>query len=173
MGCDIHLRVEYLATPETLSIDDQGKVVVVPDAAMEWIPAERVTQNDWWSEGDPSEQRMTVAYDDLFYTGRNYDLFGKLANVRTRGNITPIDDPRGLPPNVSAEVGYDLSEDDADLHSHSWFTLYELMAADTSDMEENWGHSRFDMTIDLMKTVADTKCGGNPYRVRIVFAFDN
>lgn len=48
---------------------------------------------------------------------RNYKLFGLLANVRTDGP-----DPKGLPDDASTLTLMHL-KDDADLHSHTWYSL--------------------------------------------------
>lgn len=73
------------------------------------------------------------------YDGRNYDLFGILANVRNgRGfagiktglGFEPIDDPRGTPKDASPEYLKELETWGADAHSHSYFTLRELLDYD-------------------------------------------
>ena len=98
MGCDIHAYTEQL-------ID--GK----------WV------SNQAWADkyGDGS---LDVEWETR-YTNRNYHLFGLLADVRedTGFNLTP----RGLPLDVSPQVK--LASDDwgSDAHSHSFFTLQELL----------------------------------------------
>lgn len=113
MGCDIHLHVE------------------VRDQSGNWSEL----------EGAPS------------YRGRNYELFAMLADVRNYGEtpgeiseadwlasadhgmlhsdrIDPIDEPRGLPDDVSAAVQQSSDEWGIDGHSHSWFTVEELLSVD-------------------------------------------
>lgn len=121
MGCDIHLYAERR--------DENGT----------WVDA-----NPWevnkYHESDPEhEPRMTIPYGKGFYSGRNYDLFGILANVRNgRGfagcdlgrGYWPISPPRGLPDDVSPEVLAESELWDDDGHSHSWLTVAELMAYD-------------------------------------------
>jgi hypothetical protein len=68
--------------------------------------------------------------DDVdVYEGRNYNLFGILANVRngTWGDsFKPISEPRGVP-----DSGYEGSaKGDVGDHSFSWFTLAELRSYD-------------------------------------------
>lgn len=107
MGCDIHFRV-------------QKRI------AGEWAFAEAMIP-DKWEEG-----RMRP---ETWYDGRNYQLFGILANVRngygfagcdTGDPFIPIAEPRGLPDGLDPEKHY-LGE-----HSFSWLTLVELLAYDWS-----------------------------------------
>src|SRR5262249_2591595 len=69
----------------------------------------------------------------------NYNLFGILANVRngsgfagcdTGDGFVPISVPRGLPGDVSDEVRAETNRWGEDGHSHSWFTVAELLAYD-------------------------------------------
>ena len=62
---------------------------------------------------------------ESIYSGRNYELFGILAGVRDRNNDS-IDDPRGLPEDVSEVTKKESDRWDEDGHSHSWVTLKEL-----------------------------------------------
>lgn len=102
MGCDIHLHLERL---------DHAKG--------EWV----------WVE--PPEIEL---FDDYkirdWYSGRNYELFAALADVRNRADITPISDPRGLPQDVTSESRRESDEYGIDGHSHSWLTLRELRSLD-------------------------------------------
>ena len=112
MGCDIHLYTEK-------------KI------------------NGFWNLWHKSHLNKAIHHtyvEDYYrYTGRNYDLFAILANVRngvgfagivTGGGFNPICQPRGLPKDVGYEV-QELSEKwDDDGHSHSWLTLRELLEYD-------------------------------------------
>lgn len=113
MGCDIHLYVERKRNGE-------------------WESVEK------WSKED-DEDVARVDYTDCYYTGRNYDLFAILADVRngsgfagvdTGDGFNPIDAPRGLPDDACEQIKA-LSESwGVDGHSHSHFTLAELIAFD-------------------------------------------
>ena len=59
---------------------------------------------------------------------RNYDSFALMANVRNNGDTVPIDEPRGLPADVTAEAARELAFG-GDYHSHSWLTLAEIKKA--------------------------------------------
>lgn len=105
MGCDIHFYVEK-KTPE-------GWELIKPT--------------------DPTDE-FGLKYCH-FYHGRNYRLFGVLANVRngwgfagvdTGDAIEPISEPRGLPDDVSKFVKNKYDEWGYDAHSASWLLLKEL-----------------------------------------------
>lgn len=117
MGCDIHLYVEKL---------QDGK----------WVAADRWTKDKYAEEG---EDRLTVEYENRYYTGRNYNLFAILADVRngrgfagvkTGEGFNPICEPKGLPEDCSPEVERESDSWGSDGHSHSWLTVAELMAYD-------------------------------------------
>lgn len=108
MGCDIHLHVEKQ--------NPLGEWEHVPDPE----------GADW---ADPRR----------WYHGRNYNLFAILADVRnghgfagvrTGDGFNPIDNPRGLPDDVSADVRKMSDDWDTDGHSHSWLTVGEVLAYD-------------------------------------------
>ena len=80
----------------------------------QWVSADKWTPNPY--------------YENRFYTGRNYELFAMLADVRNSGGITPIAAPRGLPADVSPEVKGESDRWASDGHSHSWLTIAELNA---------------------------------------------
>jgi hypothetical protein len=110
MGCDIHLYVEK-------QVD--GK----------WISADKFTRNE---DGDLEVQAS-------YYDGRSYDLFAILADVRngsgfagvkTGEGFNPIAAPRGMPEDASAEYKAIADQWDGDGHSHSYFTLRELIDYD-------------------------------------------
>lgn len=120
MGCDIHLYVET-------------KQEGIWKSADEWI-----TEDDY----------VSVPYEKSFYDGRNYDLFAILANVRngrgfmgikTGEGFNPISLPKGLPVDVSAEVAKSSEQWNGDGHSHSWFTVAELLAYDWTQITINQG----------------------------------
>jgi hypothetical protein len=114
MGCDIHLYVEKRANGA-------------------WVSA------DTWTDDEYEPGRKEVAYNTRFYTGRNYDFFAILADVRngrgfagvkTGDGFVPMDTPRGLPDDCSPEVRAESDGWGGDGHSHSHFTVAEIMAYD-------------------------------------------
>lgn len=114
MGCDIHLYVERKENAK-------------------WITCDR------WVRDADDENRIHVEYDNHFYTGRNYNLFAILADVRngrgfagikTGEGFNPISSPRGIPEDASTEYKESVAQWDGDGHSHSYFTVQELMKYD-------------------------------------------
>jgi hypothetical protein len=113
MGCDIHTRVE----------------VFLPrvEGAPRWVMFDDDIFDTGWGEG-----RMTCEP----FGDRNYTLFALLANVRngygfagivTGNPVTPLDEPRGVPSNASLGWLAEVDSWDVDMHSHTWFTLRELL----------------------------------------------
>ncbi len=149
MGCDIHPYPEKLENRK-------------------WITAEPFKLSDWWSDtidyedgtdedaddkfSSMSEEEALAKYgndprvywagpwdDDYSLRSRNYTLFGILADVRNySNNVKPIDLPRGLPNDVSFEVKRQSDQEGLDGHSHSWFTLRELLAYDWDTQKINY-----------------------------------
>jgi hypothetical protein len=102
--------------------------------------AERRRGDRWEKVGAefPSEYKEGEKTDEP-YEGRNYRLFGFLADVRngsgfggidTGDAVKPIAMPRGVPDDASPEYKEIVDEWDSDGHSHSWLTLKELREAD-------------------------------------------
>lgn len=116
MGCNMHLYVEKQANGAWQSAD-------------QWSPNKYADE-----EGEPP---LSLEYEDRFYSGRNYNLFAILAEVRngrgfagvrTGDGFVPISEPRGLPDDVSEQVKAESDRWSGDGHSHSWFTVAELLA---------------------------------------------
>lgn len=106
MGCDIHMAAER-----------------------------RTADGRWEMCGEPTH-RWGYAEPWEPYDNRNYALFSVLANVRngygfagcdTGEGYRPIDDPRGLPPDMSPLVKEWAEAGD---HSHSWLLVRELLDYD-------------------------------------------
>ena len=108
MGADIHLFTEIKK-----SINSEDK----------WVNVDNWRYNPYYQEGNNNWERMLSV--ESIYSGRNYELFGILAGVRNRNNDM-IDDPRGLPEDVSEVTKKESDRWDGDGHSHSWLTLREL-----------------------------------------------
>lgn len=112
MGCDIHLYVE------------------------------KRVNGAWKAQGDferEVEDGESYLVGGKGYSDRNYNLFAILADVRngrgfagikTGEGFNPISHPRGLPDDVTAEVKEISDRWDCDGHSHSYFTLRDLLDYD-------------------------------------------
>ena len=127
MGCDIHLFHE-------MRCNTTGR----------WLPC------DTWDDDDG---RIGVAYGRNIYDGRNYTLFAALANVRNNrpgdetrwgpmgtacdgGDPIPvIHPPKGIPPDACEEIQTHVKEYAQDGHSHSYYTLQELLDFDWNGTE--------------------------------------
>jgi hypothetical protein len=125
MGCDIHMWAE---------IRKRDK----------WESTEDVFDNEYYdpkreSKVDSDGYEWNAEKTDQPYTGRNYGLFGILADVRNGRGFAGCDlgdkkniiaEPKGIPEDASVKVkagAFDYGEDG---HSHSWFTLKELQDFD-------------------------------------------
>ena len=62
--------------------------------------------------------------------GRNYDMFGVLADVRNYVNAVSISEPRGIPEDVSKKVMKEIEGWDCDGHSHSWLSWKDIQEYD-------------------------------------------
>lgn len=127
MGCDIHTFAE-VRNKKTGQWEQTGKIFVNP-----FYSESRESQVD--EDGFEWNAKMTTEP----YQGRNYDLFAILADVRngrgfagikTGEGFVPIEDPRGVPEDASPSVADEIRDYGSDGHSHSWFTVAELLAYD-------------------------------------------
>lgn len=111
MGCDIHFYVETRnkkgnwKSADNWLFDNQGGRQLYGVINKKWI-------------------------NNSFYDARNYQFFAILAGVRNYDDITPIDSPRGVPDNASPEYKEIVQLYNHDGHSHSYFTVAELLAYD-------------------------------------------
>lgn len=104
MGCDIHFYVER-------------------NVGRKWQSC------DTWDVEKESKDPF-VPYEKSFYNNRNYRLFSILAGIRNSHNFLPIDSPRGLPPGCSPVIKATSKSWGVDGHSHSYFTIKELLEFD-------------------------------------------
>lgn len=145
MGCDIHTYVEK-------------KVEGV------WQPVEGLNP---YYEMYPSEQKYVL--EGWIYRGRDYGLFSLLADVRNYDDIiAPLDEPRGVPTDASVHIAKEAKRWGSDGHSHSYFTLSELQAADPETQQQ---FHQFFIADTVPKLI--TLSQGDPDSVRFVFWFDN
>lgn len=113
MGCDIHIWAEV----ET----ENG-----------WEICGEIFNNAYY---DP-EKPQIVCEDgyiwntplvDAPYQGRCYYLFSILADVRNDGSTIPLAMPRGIPKDATEAYKKKVKDYGIDGHSHSYFTLEELL----------------------------------------------
>lgn len=101
MGCDIHIATEQLTHIRDVEA---------------WRNAD-LHRMDYY------ENKMEI---EEVYHGRDYDLFAALADVRNRGLIEPLAQPRGMPADAHELTKVYTERYGCDGHSHSWCTLQEL-----------------------------------------------
>ncbi len=174
MGCDIHTAVEVKRSQDA-ALQVRGDKWVYISEPM--FPG--------WKEGTFTKE----PFDD-----RDYGLFGFLADVRNYSAVPPLSPPRGLPDDVSDEVR-EMSDWQGGYHSHSWFTLKELLDFDYSQSSEdrrytdekgNGGATAepgkgetttyrefFSETFFRDLEILNQCFGEKPEDVRVVFWFDN
>jgi hypothetical protein len=141
MGCDIHLMVER-------KVGEQ------------WIPIRAKTN---YLQYYPSLSHSEYYGYFNWYDGRNYTLFGQLARVRD-DYVDVVAEPRGLPKDASFQVKLASEQWGPDGHSHSWFTVQELLQFKRWEEDSQY-------FINTVKT--KLKKLGPAHKVRIVFWFDN
>lgn len=107
MGCDIHA---YAETRQ-------------PDGS--WQKVGEVFPLDEWAA-----EYYKKTHNDEFFDVRHYGVFGFLADVRNYSAVPPLREPKGLPSDLSDAVQRAVERWYGDGHSHSWFSLRELLAVD-------------------------------------------
>lgn len=137
MGCDIHIFVEKKENNEWKPV----KGVNMPDY---YYYQQRAREGNKWAEQE-FERIKDGHYKDWIYSGRNYNLFSILADVRngygfagiiTGGRFNVIKEPQGLPDDVSNLVKNDYEEWGCDAHSASYLTLNDLLKFNW--LQGNW-----------------------------------
>ena len=140
MGCDIHLYVEVKEKEKWVAYRGEMDNPDYDPDGYSWHRHETLTQlKPRWERDDDED----FILESVFYSGRNYDLFAILANVRngygfagcdTGNGFNPIlgrENPaRGLPEDASPEVTRESVSWDGDGHSHNWLTVQELLDYD-------------------------------------------
>ena len=171
MGCDIHYFTERFSdepiTNGPVDISEQRDNLIstiLDDNKIEprWISA------DSWELGDKDDWGDGIArWNSLetFYSGRNYHLFTVLAGVRSWDSSDAICEPKGIPDDASYTYKDMCNQWDGDAHSHSYFTLEELLEVDWGSKDLKWFEEE---TIKMMK-----KVDPDPKKVRCCFFFDN
>lgn len=113
MGCDIHIVLEK----RTASGDWYG--------ARDFTGFPSTIVHVYGTKPDPEHAGFN--YVSYILRNRDYEFFNDLCGVRGDGSRFGFK-PRGLPENASLMSLDLLSEEDPDLHSHSWLNMQELSA---------------------------------------------
>lgn len=167
MGCDIHFFTERY-TDDNIK-NGPFKKDVIRDHTLdrvlsddEYEPVKKWVSVDNWEFDGPEVGYIYWYVTDPFYEGRDYSLFGELANVRSYDRIKERD-PRGIPKDASEGYLEICKQWEGDSHSHSYFTLKELL-----EMNFSYISDTFKETIKRMKKIDD-----DPNNIRCCFFFDN
>src|SRR6185295_15976002 len=132
--------------------------ILAPFRGGTWRPPGQWVLHEWekaYHTGEFYDDEKTVPQKDytrLFldplHIGRDYDLYAILANVRngrgfggmdTGDGFIPIADPRGLPPDVTPQVAAESDRWEGAGHSHSYFTVAEMLAYDWTQSTSHRG----------------------------------
>jgi len=177
VGCDTKIAQNILNKYFDDSYDKNFKPKNIQEKLEKYIfnylnenlpPKDKVVS---WSEVE-FEGKLPNLYTDTPYDGRNYELFGVLAGVRSR-EYDMIDYPRCLPNDVSKEIKDEHERWGIDAHSATYYTLDELLDSDYRKMSvDELAEMRLEY---FFKDVLDTclKLTDNPSDFRLVFWFDN
>lgn len=105
--------------------------------------------------GEMDDYYAPKRYVDWIWGGRNYNLFGVLAGVRS-SDVPQIDEPRGLPEDASPYVEKESNYWGWDGHSHSYLTLRDIKEFDWEQglTDSGW------VTEDVYKQFKEA---GDPY----------
>lgn len=163
MGTDIHFYVEKkvegswtLVWPTLIQARDEYGIEIETDGASPSLYARFPGK---WVDTYEEIEKTLGTWEERFkhplYIGRNYDLFAILADVRngrgfagvkTGDGFNVIAEPRGVPADASPEFAWEVERNDGDGHSHSWFTVRELLDYDweqTTHLEGDVGPSGY------------------------------
>jgi hypothetical protein len=166
MGCDIHIVLER---------KDRDNVWI-GWKQMTYMSTEAIKLT-YTNYETPHEMPRFVSY---IIDQRNYSFFNALCGVRGPGSEFGYE-PRGLPNDASRMTRMCLSEDDVDLHSHSWLSIKELVPC----LAAHWGNKKKeeyifermaneDGNLYLATQLVDEGIvNDNADEWRFVFAFDN
>jgi hypothetical protein len=107
------------------------------------------------------------------YGGRDYELFGKLADCG-RGGSSPWIENQGIPADVSEQIKAHVDGYGDDGHSHSYWTLQDFIEAEkTGVFKDVKGVNDFKCFRSVMAGWKTYFAGYDPLEVRFVFFFDN
>jgi hypothetical protein len=150
MGCDIHIVVEQRVGDKWVGLHA--------------FPYARTRK----------ETPDSLPWGSYVARGRNYEMFGKLANVRGNDGI----DPKGLPDDAS-DLTMLVLGDEEDLHSHTWWSMKDawpifLWHQMPEQLEEQF---KFEKAMDLfgisIHTETDEERDAALEDYRLCIAFDN
>lgn len=84
-----------------------------------------------------NEQFDSLSTEKSPFINRNYSFFGWLADIKNYSAVTPLDEPRGLPKDLSPELMGEYEVHCAYLKTFTYFTLAELFSVDYDSIVED------------------------------------
>ena len=158
MGCDIHIYTEIKKNNiwEAIKVKNSWKTYLKERL-------EKSTSDDNEKDIAYFSERFDEEPDEVYegiYDGRNYDLFGILADVRngrgfagcnTGDGFIPISEPKGLPDDLSETIRNEADEWGCDGHSRTYFSLKELLDYDWNQFttKRGWvGENEFKLFLE-------------------------
>lgn len=173
MGCYIHFYTERWTNQK--NYDGPKDTQIERDIKLNSILEGGEYQEYAWVTADTWYWEDTYWRADEYYEDRNYFLFAILANVRNGYDVVPLSEPRGVPKDSCYPIKYIVNEWKGDGHSHSHFTLKELLDVDWSKYCLKLPEvDRTDWLDDFKQSLNELKkIDPNPENVRCVFFFDN
>ena len=165
MGCDVHVYTERWTNsnkydgPRDLAEDRDNKLNELLEdkpTKYRWVSADK-----WNSDKNGCRDN----WEDQYYDSRNYQLFSILAGVR--GEHSPIVEPSGIPEDVSTGYEYMCDQWEGDSHSHSYYTLTELLNVNWEEYDDCYLDD-FLQSIERLKEIDE-----DTDNVRMCFFFDN
>lgn len=191
MGQDIHLWIEYRRSQSSPWLIVRSVVCQTcggsGDIEHEELDEDNVadihSEECWRCHGsglsklrpDPEDGNLSGGEA---YRGRNYALFGALANTGRR-QVAALIEERGVPDDASPEFKKIVDQWADDGHSHSWLNLDDLAAIILAEhkLEEDGSHPDIQYmaefcstTLLLVQRIAVIR---GPTNARVVFFFDN
>lgn len=133
MGTDICIFFEYFdpAKERWFALTIKGyRVKVLTDEELEDIAGDSPFPRESWEE-------QGLEHD----TNRGYPLFGLLAGIRC-DDVKPLAEPRGFPEDSAYFKNEKMREDIENNYAHTYFSLTELMFADTAFNREEHEYKR-------------------------------
>ena len=104
---------------------------------------------------------------------RSYTMFSFLADVRNRGTLKPICEPKGVPTDLSEEISDEYDSWYENGHSASHLTLKELIDFNYNKISSENETYKDTLGEWFFKHLDELKLLGEPESVRVVFCFDN
>lgn len=180
MGCDIHFYVERFTSenyPGPKNISEEREITlndILDNVEKEerWVSVDNwVYEQDQYSD-NPEDMAWEIPWGTNYYRGGNYYLFSLLADVRNyNGEVEPLSQPRGIPDDASYGYKYEVDKWDGDGHSHSYYTLEELLNVNWDLYNTGYYDKYLDEFLESIEKMKEID--SDPSKVRCVFFFDN